>query len=92
MPPPQITIEKLRPINGSGSLRAFCDLRIGESIFRSFRVIQQPGQDAWVSPPSESWTGNDGKKQFTRLIEFPERLQKAVEVAVLAAWTVEPGK
>lgn len=86
MAAPNITIETLKLVNGGGNLKAFVDLRIGETLFRSFRIVQQPGQKAWVSPPADSWTGKDGKKRFTRLIEFPERIRTAVEAVVLAAW------
>ena len=70
----------------NGNLKALAKLKIGETIFHDFRVVQQPGQRAWVSAPVTSWTGNDGKIQYKTVIEFPKRLKDAVADVVLEAW------
>ncbi len=56
-----IIVQKIRPVNGNGHMKAFVQLKIDETLFGGFRVIQKPGQKPWVSPPQESWTGSDGK-------------------------------
>ncbi len=71
-------------------------MRIGREptaiIVRKFRLVQQPGQAAWISPPQESW--NDpatGERRFKTLFEFPKAwrpaiTEAAITEAVLAAW------
>lgn len=85
----EIKVEKLRKVEGRGSLRAFVDLRIGRTLFRSWRVVQQEGQRPWVSPPVESWEDRDGKRHYRRLVEFPDELKRRVDEAVLKAYNEE---
>jgi DNA-binding cell septation regulator SpoVG len=74
-----------RHIN-KGTVRAITDVGLGLSLtLREFKVIQQPGQRAWVSPPSQEWQGTDGKRRFTPLIELTGSLRKRVEQAILEA-------
>lgn len=82
----RIEVENIRELDGRGSLKAFVDIRIGGTLFRSWRIVQQTGQKPWVSPPVERWSGKDGKTRYTRLVEFPADFQKAVESAILGAW------
>jgi hypothetical protein len=87
----KVEVERISGINSRSNLRAVADIRIGESKFRSWRVIQKPGQTAWVSPPVESWEDRSGKRHYRRLIEFPERLQQRIYEAILRAWEAEIG-
>jgi len=85
----EVKIEKLKPVKDRGSLRAFVDLRIGRTLFRSWRIVQQEGKHPWVSSPVESWETPDGERRYKRLVVLPEELQKKVEAAVLQAWQVK---
>lgn len=84
-----IKVERIIPITHRGTLRAFVDLRIGRTLFRSWRIVQQEGKRPWVSPPVESWETPDGERRYKRLVVLPEELQKKVEAAVLQAWQAE---
>jgi len=81
-----VEILNLRPVQNRGNLKAFADIKIGEILIRSFRVVQQPGRRPWVSPPVESWEGDDGQRHYKRLVVLPEDLGEEVSRAILAAW------
>jgi DNA-binding cell septation regulator SpoVG len=67
-----------------GNLKAMASVRIGPSLLvRKCRVIQQPGQRAWVSMPQERWDGHDGKPHYTALVELSGTLRARVEQAIL---------
>lgn len=59
-----IKIECIKPVKDRGSLRAFVDLRIGKTLFRSWRIVQQEGKRPWVSPPVESGETSDGERRY----------------------------
>jgi DNA-binding cell septation regulator SpoVG len=70
-----------------GNLRAFVDIQLGQSVvIHGFRVIQQPGQKAWVSPPQREYVGADGKPRYASIVELSGELKRAVEQAILLAW------
>jgi DNA-binding cell septation regulator SpoVG len=70
----------------AGSLRAFASVRIGPSlVVRKVRIIQQPGQRAWVSMPQERWDGADGQPRYTALVELSGTLRDRVTAAILQA-------
>jgi len=81
-----IKVERIIPINNRGNLRAFVDLRIGRTLFRSWRIIQEEGKRPWVSPPVESWETPDGERRYKRLVILPPELQTQVESCILKAW------
>jgi len=81
-----VKVLNLRPVQNRGNLKAFVDVEINEILIRSFRVVQQPGQRPWVSPPVESWEGDDGQRHYRRLVVLPEDLREEVFRAILAAW------
>ena len=83
---PKIRIERIYPVKGRGNLRAFVDFWIGDSLFRSWRIIQEEGKAPWVSPPVESWEDGEGKRRYKRLIVFSDSLQEQVAAAILGAW------
>jgi DNA-binding cell septation regulator SpoVG len=69
-----------------GNLKAMASVRIGPSlVVHKCRVIQQPGQRAWVSMPQEQWQGRDGQPHYTALVELSGDLRRRVEQAVLQA-------
>jgi DNA-binding cell septation regulator SpoVG len=72
---------------GGSNLRAFVDVQIGTSLtIYGFRVIQQPGQSAWVSAPQRTYQGDDGKTRYAPIMELKGGLKRAVELAILQAW------
>ena len=81
-----IEVLEIKPLLNGGNLRAFVKLQIGETIFHDFRIIQQPGQRAWVSAPQAMWIDKDSHTRYKTLIEFPHRLKSIISEAVLSAW------
>jgi len=74
----------------TGSLIGFCTVRIGKEpnavLVHGWRLIQQPGQSAFISPPQESWEGEDGKKKYRNLFEFPRAWRQPLTDAITAAF------
>jgi DNA-binding cell septation regulator SpoVG len=84
--PTSIRILKIRQAGG-GALRAFVDVAIGSSlIIHDFRIVQQLGQAAWVSPPQREYLDNDGKKRYATIVELSGALKTQIERAILSAW------
>ncbi len=87
---PVFEVVGLVPVR-TGNLLAFADVRIGREptalIVRKWRIVQQPGQVAYLSPPQESW--NDpatGERRFKTLFEFSKAWRQALTDTALAAW------
>jgi DNA-binding cell septation regulator SpoVG len=75
------------------ALRAFADVALGLSIIiYGFRLVQQPGQRAWVSSPQREWVGDDGKHHYAPIVELSGALKTRVEQAILQAWEAEEGR
>ncbi|MDA2931166.1 SpoVG family protein [Acidobacteria bacterium AH-259-O06] len=82
-----ITVGKIKELDGTGSLKAFASIDIGGKLkIHGCRVIQQPGQKAWVSLPQREYIAEDGQKKWARIIELPTRVKDAVSEAILEAW------
>ncbi len=78
-----ITVIKIQPLTNTGNLRAFADVKIGPVTIKGFRVVQQPGQQAWVSVPQQQ--NRDGK--YFNLLHFDDRgFLDQVRGEVLRAW------
>ena len=69
-----------------GNLKGLATVRIGEIVVRDFRIVQQPGQRAWVGLPSVSWQTETGERAYRTIVEMPQPLKGEVEKLVLAAW------
>ena len=46
-----VTCLSIRPVKTPGNLRAFADVQVGPLVVTGCRIVQQPGQAAWVSMP-----------------------------------------
>lgn len=80
-------IEVLKTKNiEKGSLKGFASVRLGGVTIHDFRVIQQSGQDAWVSPPQKEFTGQDGTKKYAAIVELSDTLKAEVQRLVLEAF------
>lgn len=82
---PKIEILNIKRLEDTGSLRALIDFRLNKSEFYSWRVIQQAGQEAWVSAPQDTWV-EEGKKYYKPLIKFSKELMLMVSSALLKAF------
>jgi hypothetical protein len=79
-----ISIEKIRPLD-KGNLKAFVSVRVNGILINDCRIVQQPGQDPWVSPPQREYEVN-GERRFAPIVQFDEDVKKAVQSAVLQSW------
>jgi DNA-binding cell septation regulator SpoVG len=73
-----------------GSLQAFATVKIADKLtIHSLRIIQQDGQDAWVSMPQTEVPARDGgKPRYFPIVEInDESLKKQITEAVLRSWT-----
>lgn len=84
-----IKVLQIKSINGNGNLKAFATVQVDDWIIHDWRIVQQPGQRAWVSVPQMAWTGEDGNKKYKALISIPGDLKQQIEVAILSAWEEE---
>lgn len=93
IPIPRIEIVSIRAVRAgsAGNIRAFVDVQIGKPgnclEVRDFRIIQQPEQRAWVSPPQRQWKDEEtGRILYADLVRFPDAWKEAIRTAVLTAW------
>jgi len=82
----EIKVERIKGVEGRGNLKAFVDFRMGRTLFRSWRILQEAGKRPWVSPPVETWETKDGERRYKRLVVLPEELHKRVEEEILRVW------
>jgi DNA-binding cell septation regulator SpoVG len=74
---------EVRRLVGTGNLKAFAVVAVGPWTVRGCRVVQQPGQRAYVSLPQEKTT--DGR--FFPILQTKDaNLKDAIQAAVLEAW------
>lgn len=72
----------------AGNVRAFASVRIGQLTLRNLKVVQQPGQQPWVSLPAVR--GKDGRWQ--PIAAASPELKELINSAVLAAWQAGGGQ
>jgi DNA-binding cell septation regulator SpoVG len=74
-------------MEGKGNLKAFADITIGGSLaIHGCRIVQQQGQQAWVSMPQSEYMKN-GKKNYYPIVKvLDKQLQADIERAILAAY------
>jgi hypothetical protein len=67
------------PQRDRGNLKAFFSVRIGQVILHDFRLVQQPGQKAYVQAPIRTWVKPDGKIGYGGpLVVLPEETMRAI--------------
>lgn len=81
----QVEVVSIKAVT-AGNFKAFASVRIGGLTIRSLRIVQQPGQEAWVSLPQEYWTDKEGKRRYSAIVEVPDHIKQAISDAVLSAW------
>jgi DNA-binding cell septation regulator SpoVG len=64
-----VVVENIRPVD-AGNLKAFASIMLGGKVrINDVRVIQQPGQRAWVSMPARSYE-KDGQRKWAPIVEL----------------------
>lgn len=79
-PTSQISVVGIRPQRNMGNLRAFVEVKIGEITIADCRIIQQPGQRAYVSGPQKQVDG-----RYLPLVKMTANLRERVQTVVLSA-------
>ena len=77
-----VTVIKVTPVPTPGNLRALVDISIGPLLIHSCRIVQQPGQAAWVSMPQ---TQSADGRWYPCLRTDDDDLRQAVRERVLRA-------
>ena len=85
----EIKVIEVKAMNNDRPLKAFASVQVGDWIIYEWRIVQQPGQRAWVSVPQVSWKDQDGKVKYKALLSIPGELRQRIEVAILSAWERE---
>jgi DNA-binding cell septation regulator SpoVG len=86
----QVQVFDMQRFTDKGNLKAFADVKIGKSLkIMGFRIVQQPNQAAWVSPPQRTWQDKEGKQRYSPIVELSGDLKAEVDEAVLAEWAKE---
>lgn len=82
----KITVLKITQLN-QGNLKAFANIRLGSTMtINGCRVIQQPGQRAYVALPQTQ----DKNGRFWPVITADDpKFKDAVEQLVIDAWNIE---
>ena len=82
-----IEVLEIKPI-AKGNLKAFVKIRLGDIVINGVRIIQQAGQQAWVSCPQQT-VERDGEKSYFPIIQLSKPLKLEMQTKVLAAWERE---
>jgi DNA-binding cell septation regulator SpoVG len=81
----KIKVSALNRTDQAGTVKAFATIQIGDALeVRDCKVIQQPGQRAWVSLPDRQRSDGKGYAPIVRALD--DRLKDAISATVLAAW------
>lgn len=88
----EVRVEKIHLV-GKGSLRAFADVRVEPLgwVIRGFRIIQQPGQKAWVSVPQREYRDN-GHRKYAQEVLMSKAHRQRVEEIILNEWEKQKGE
>ena len=89
----EIEVIALRILPGDRSLKAFADVQIGSWTVHDFRIVQQRGQRAFVSPPQVSWKDpGTGEIRFKGILTIPPEHKQMIDTMILHAYQVEMEK
>lgn len=84
----KISVAAVQPNPKPGNVRAFAVVAIGPLTLHGLKIVQQPGQRAYVRLPE----AESGGKYYPVLQCSDERLKTAISEAVLDAWQNERAK
>ena len=82
----EITVEKISKINSEGNLKAFATVVVRGITIHDLRIVQQPNQEAWVSPPQKEWKDPQGNRKFSPIVQLDDELKRAIQDEVLREW------
>ena len=92
----KVTVLDLKDMNAPGAkspgnLRAYVTLLIGPLTIYRVKLIKQPGQKAYVSPPQFEYFAN-GRVNYTPVVKWPEEWKEPIFEAVWTAYEAQRPK
>jgi DNA-binding cell septation regulator SpoVG len=88
--PTPIEVLELRRLAGDRNLKAFAKVRLGAVVIHGIKVVQQPGQKAWIAlpqTPGRQKADGTGAGWFPVVEITSKDLMARVRDAVLEAWS-----
>jgi hypothetical protein len=82
--PPIVNVQTIKPLQ-LGNLRALATIRYDATTIEGVKVIQQPGQRAYVAPPQRTYATH-GRPGWAPIVRWEQPLADAISAAVLAAY------
>jgi len=82
-----IVVDTIKTID-KGNLKAFVTVTINKKVrISGLRIVQQPGQTAWVSMPQSEVKSDNGKPKYYPIVEILDpTLKQQIQDAVLERW------
>jgi hypothetical protein len=81
------TITNAKPMR-KGALIGFFDLETPEGIIIRGCSLLEKDSRRWRGFPSREWTGRDGKKNYSPIVEIPDRAARDEFMAVVVSLAV----
>lgn len=81
-----VELLEIRPVTNAGNVRAFVTVRLGGVTIHGCKVVQQPGQAAWLAMPDRSYADASGKQKWSAVVELSPDLKRKVSDFVMAEW------
>lgn len=76
-----IEVVAIRKYDGTGSLKAFVDIRLGGITLKGCKIVQQDDKAAWVAMPSTKT-----EHGWQNVVEVTKSLRERITDVVLAEW------
>jgi DNA-binding cell septation regulator SpoVG len=76
-----IEVLAIRKLDGSTTVKAFVDLRLGGVTLKGCKIVQQEGQKAWLAMPSIKT-----ERAWQNVVELSKELRERATEVALAAW------
>jgi len=79
----KVACTDIKRLENTGNLKAYATITVGKGLtIYGCRVIQQPGQTAWVSLPQTK----SGEKWFPVVKADDDRLKEVIDAVILDKW------
>ncbi len=83
-----IEVVEIKKVDG-GRLRAYVTVKVDDWLIHDWRIVQKPGEAAWVSCPETTWRGSNGKIYYRQLLTIPAEMMQRITLKILARWEEE---
>lgn len=88
----EVTVGQFKPTTKEGNLKTWVNIIIGGVQINECKIIQQPGQRAFVAMPDREYQQPDGKKAYYPIVKLTDELKDKVRDVVIPAWEEFCGK